>query len=191
MCFNPRAHVGRDLRVIRVIRWQKFQSTRPRGARLCDPCQDRSVLRVSIHAPTWGATARNTSLSTIGVFQSTRPRGARPLLLPLATLDIPVSIHAPTWGATLLLPLATLDIPVSIHAPTWGATSAWRSLGFVPSGFNPRAHVGRDHCTLYKPFPDVFQSTRPRGARRRYAEGYIRASVSIHAPTWGATRIRA
>ena len=58
-----------------------------------------------------------------------------------------------------------------------------------PERFNPRAHVGRDQ----RPNPHVavltkFQSTRPRGARRagRFSTDN-RNSVSIHAPTWGAT----
>ena len=33
---------------------------------------------------------------------------------------------------------------VSIHAPTWGATIAMAFLCFFLTGFNPRAHVGRD-----------------------------------------------
>ena len=55
--FNPRARVGRDDTVRRETqRLSKFQSTRPRGARLVNAL---------------GMTDR-------GVFQSTRPRGARP-----------------------------------------------------------------------------------------------------------------
>src|SRR5690606_12602028 len=78
---------------------------------------------------------------------------------------------------------------VSIHAPAWGATSTAGWRGRERSSFNPRARVGRD------PFPWVkarwaasFQSTRPRGARRRDAGRAVRATrVSIHAPAWGAT----
>ena len=58
------------------------------------------LIRVSIHAPTWGATA------------------------PVAVDadSVPVSIHAPTWGATwIYLHIIKPDL-VSIHAPTWGAT---------------------------------------------------------------------
>ena len=55
---------------------------------------------------------------------------------------------------------------VSIHAPTWGAT----------------LHDGI-FLVLCR-----FQSTRPRGARRRRALAAARTAVSIHAPTWGATK---
>ena len=97
--FNPRARVGRDRclpstpsgqRVsIHAPAWGatflasdgdrqiKFQSTRPRGARLHQGA-GRCRHRVSIHAPAWGATG----------FRGFR--GFRGL----------VSIHAPAWGAT-------------------------------------------------------------------------------------------
>ncbi len=79
------------------------------------------------------------------------------------------------------------------------------------SGFNPRAHVGRDHpprvcgvvqqVSIHAPtwgatyhtgtpneLPKVFQSTRPRGARLLdFANKDELRRVSIHAPTWGAT----
>ena len=55
-CFNPRAREGRD--------------SPGRGGRWC-----RSV---SIHAPTSGATVRQTSKPSMSGFQSTRPRVARP-----------------------------------------------------------------------------------------------------------------
>ena len=57
-------------------------------------------------------------------------------------------------------------VNVSIHAPTWGATT----FSDLISRLNG------------------FQSTRPRGARRRGQAGKERhGAVSIHAPTWGAT----
>ena len=121
--FNPRAHVGRD-------RKRQLKS---------------SARRVSIHAPTWGATSSVFScLSSMGgfnprahvgrdlsptvstlsmsTFQSTRPRGAR--------LDNPITID----GVVL----------VSIHAPTWGATFGRCHPSMWSICFNPRAHVGRD-----------------------------------------------
>ena len=81
-------------------------------------------MKVSIHAPAWGATAEGRI-------------GGQVVLL--------VSIHAPAWGATILEGMVSLeavgfnprarvgrdrrqragDDPhsvVSIHAPAWGAT---------------------------------------------------------------------
>ena len=77
-------------------------------------------------------------------FQSTRPRGARPGNDPSTEL-----------------------LDVSIHAPTRGATYS-RCLFAYDSGFNPRAHAGRDGLTSFLRVHGGFQSTRPRGARRQY-----------------------
>ena len=57
-------------------------------------------------------------------------------------------------------------------------------------GFNPRARVGRDPVAFaFVANLDLFQSTRPRGARRvRLFQFFAERTVSIHAPAWGATR---
>ena len=83
----------------------------------------------------------------ITVFQSTRPRGARQRL-------------------KLLRPRHRI---VSIHAPAWGATISTTQSSTTPSRFNPRARVGRDATgTILRVLDAMFQSTRPRGARRRF-----------------------
>ena len=62
--------------------------------------------------------------------------------------------------------LSFSDLPISIHAPTWGATTFAIAL----------------FCLV------PFQSTHPRGVRRRAEHGIPGAAeISIHAPTWGAT----
>ncbi len=79
------------------------------------------------------------------MFQSTRPRGARHQGRVHGLVHCPVSIHAPAWGAT--------DRP----APRRRRRSS----------FNPRARVGRDGAAVLRMVPlSMFQSTRPRGARR-------------------------
>jgi hypothetical protein len=60
---------------------QMFQSTRPRGARRPRPRDSMRPVRVSIHAPTWGATLFFFQVLVASTFQSTRPRGARPASL--------------------------------------------------------------------------------------------------------------
>ena len=77
---------------------------------------------VSIHAPTWGATARVSTNKTANMFQSTLPRGERPEKITVVEAVEVVSIHAPTWGATHSHTHARAYMYVSIHAPTWGAT---------------------------------------------------------------------
>jgi len=59
--FNPRARVGRDLNLYLIkLLLHMFQSTRPRGARLADEQEYLASLKVSIHAPAWGATLDET-----------------------------------------------------------------------------------------------------------------------------------
>ena len=168
-----------------------FQSTRPRGARLRRICIIWSCSHVSIHAPAWGATEsyRNLTADEAGfnprarvgrdvplqgctatiyrVFQSTRPRGARP------------EFNAPlkTGGA------------FQSTRPRGARPGPSRRLWATPTGFNPRARVGRDGCSRRSPtLATAFQSTRPRGARRmQQALANARDGVSIHAPAWGAT----
>ena len=140
-----------------------FQSTRPRGAR--------------------PATTKRTQ-GTRG-FQSTRPRGARPVGIDQCRgySGFNPRAHA---GRDDLRHEAVCRFYVSIHAPTRGATITMRLILNV-KGFNPRAHAGRDNYQSFgqiKVFVSIhaptrgatmigatmncvqlFQSTRPRGAR--------------------------
>ena len=78
-------------------------------------------------------------------FQSTRPRGARLSKTPRKSTRLFVSIHAPAGGATTLEIEDKRMLNVSIPAPAGGATAR-------------DVECGRK---------TLFQSTRPRGARRR------------------------
>ena len=139
---RPRGARRRRWRTLRTR--SRFQSTRPRGARLSHDFLLFDPLLVSIHAPAGGATQRIEDV--------------------VPAYD--VSIHAPAGGATHFEVVERFLGRVSIHAPAGGATYAasWSTCHF--SGFNPRARGGRDenHLTTGESV-DVFQSTRPRGAR--------------------------
>ena len=67
-------HPDADINIVE----SEFQSTRPRGARPAPPLPIDVPLRVSIHAPAWGATAQAL----------------------IRARQRMVSIHAPAWGAT-------------------------------------------------------------------------------------------
>ena len=144
-----------------------FQSTHPRGVRLCayvnvpltqsfNPrthvgCDAHEVTltndnNVSIHAPTWGATPKLMVICLAMQFQSTHPRGVRRVLMLLKSNQ--GSFNPRT------------------HV---GCDPVNRYVCSDLDGFNPRTHVG---CDADK-----------HTARRLYI-------VSIHAPTWGATSIR-
>ena len=145
---------------------------------------------VSIHAPAWGATPADRD----------RERVRR------------VSIHAPAWGATTSgVPTTVRMQIVSIHAPAWGATGGPRT---GPPGRSVSIHApawgATRHRRHFRLSGTRFQSTLPRGERRRFGGGSRSASwrfnprsrvgsdfrasprpprlrVSIHAPAWGAT----
>ena len=122
---------------------------------------------ISIHAPTWGAT--------MGFYKSVDWQS--------------ISIHAPTWGATSLILFALVVLIISIHAPTWGATKFSWSQSRCDQFQSTHPHGVRP-VTTSSPDPDVakFQSTHPHGVRLP-ALDYLSTSlsISIHAPTWGAT----
>ena len=142
--FNPRAHVGRD----------------------CTTAAHRTAKRVSIHAPTWGATAWPVdSAHTSTKFQSTRPRGARQQRPDIRPQYCSFNPRAHVGRDQERDHKAAAHL-VSIHAPTWGATGSrriyFRSYRFQstrPRGARRRQPQKQQH-------KKKFQSTRPRGARR-------------------------
>ena len=167
--FNPRARAGRDL-------LHGYQHGLPS--------------LVSIHAPARGATVPDSAIcprlssfnpraragrdAEIPIFkyredkfQSTRPRGARHVEHPVLHRNRHVSIHAPARGATSSIR--------SGHPHRFGFNPRARAGrdDVVPPlrarrfSFNPRARAGRDSMSVESKHKEyLFQSTRPRGARR-------------------------
>ena len=170
--FNPRTRVGCDAITFSPSTAScMFQSTHPRGVRLVSQRpKGGQCIRVSIHAPAWGATVRSRiGLGQVAAFQSTHPRGVRLL-----------EGHVP----------ADTQAVVSIHAPAWGATSCRRCSSSYDFRFNPRTRVGCDAITFSPSTAScMFQSTHPRGVRlvSQRPKGGQCIRVSIHAPAWGAT----
>ena len=186
--FNPRSRVGSDdEEPDDDTPADKFQSTLPRGERLDDGlfCH---FLRVSIHAPAWGAT-----------FTSVARRSCQL-----------VSIHAPAWGATrkrLLTQEGNCFNPRSRVGSDGVAVMPTRCA----SGFQSTLPRGeRQEGFQWPMWQLLFQSTLPRGERLKVFQvldivyGFNprsrvgsdpnkrqrhinRVLVSIHAPAWGAT----
>ena len=126
------------------------------------------------------------------LFQSARPRGARRVVEHLIHPRIEVSIHTPALGATATTRCAPGAVIISIHAPTWGATPSPTPPRREPSSFNPRAHMGRDEAAA-RVFTvnELFQSTRPRGARPVRREMTLLRSVLFQSTRpRGARRVR-
>ena len=144
----------------------KFQSTHPHGVRPKDKEVVIQLCKVSIHAPTRGATLFICAKSIVNTwFQSTHPHGVRLIGNTHKRFGYNVSIHAPTRGATqcglgsypvmisfnprthtgcdIYMRTGSWWNKVSIHAPTRGATPAFGNCeGAV-----------------------AFQSTHPHGVR--------------------------
>ena len=164
--FNPRTHVGCDVspRLLSALASQ-FQSTHPRGVRhrITPALEDCS--EISIHAPTWGATAPSSSSPPVLFYFNPRthvgcdrPLGSIILLIydfnPRTHVGCDlwcfcgchlrsISIHAPTWGATLYSQLVQSGQKFQSTHPR-GVRPSQISNTATNSDFNPRTHVGCD-----------------------------------------------
>ena len=98
-------------------------------------------------------------------FQSTHPHGVRPTRATMLSYGL-VSIHAPTWGATI--------------EPSIICNALWFQ--------STHSHGVRLPCCSMASQSSMFQSTHPHGVRLIiFCLILIDLTVSIHAPTWGAT----
>ena len=207
--FNPRARAGRDTCTLVSCRHEhEFQSTRPRGARLCFSGRHLDECRFQSTRPRGARPEGSSGSSSNHSFQSTRPRGARLHRIP-SSMSARVSIHAPARGATsrqanadhhlqfqstrprgarqTVLVLPDLDECFNPRARA-GRDLRIGILRSVEYCFNPRARAGRDMEAHSREGRRRFQSTRPRGARPVPSLDPRQSSpVSIHAPARGAT----
>ena len=145
--------------------------------------------KISIHAPTRGATYCVKRAITLGKFQSTLPRGERPTVsiplftqlgfqstLPRGERRVLTQTHPHRQhfnprsheGSDIRKPYLIIKRVISIHAPTRGATFFPCKFVYYSSNFNPRSHEGSD----------VYNLVSRTGI-----------DISIHAPTRGATRM--
>ncbi len=177
--------MGRDFHPCRPRIYRQFQSTRPCGARPSTPKKSCGI-KVSIHAPVWGATRDDDPRQQPCGFNP-RARVGRDGCGIGDTPQEAVSIHAPVWGATPALWQAWPGLfcfnPRARVGRDTALGQAWPGL-FC---FNPRARVGRDSDVAMSEPARMFQSTRPCGARPQPIGPSCHLLVSIHAPVWGAT----
>ena len=150
------------------------------------------MTRISIHAPTRGATEFGHREADL----------------------VKISIHAPTRGATesfMSISTATLNFNPRSHE----GSDEYDGQPFIEiEDFNPRSHEGSDkYRSALVAVSFLFQSTLPRGERHFYGimftvitayfnprshEGsdkrrgflFLFLIISIHAPTRGATFIQ-
>ena len=187
--FNSRAREGRDLpsRGLRLSTFVRFNSRAREGRDIKDGTFiDKST--VSIHAPARGATRGGCKVGSGDQGFNSRAREGRDSPLAASLGVDPVSIHAPARGATLAISLfATVARGFNSRARE-GRDPAHGRMVDSPRCFNSRAREGRDQClqpgqstravSIHAPARgatvhidanttiDVFQFTRPRGARQ-------------------------
>ena len=126
--------------------------------------QDAKI-RVSIHAPVWGAT---TAILVAANYKT-------------------VSIHAPVWGATTFC-FIWQPKPCFNPRTRVGCDRLAHRCKLLVQRFNPRTRVGCDCLTLPMLGAWTFQSTHPCGVRLAGDIDQLKGAwVSIHAPVWGAT----
>ena len=157
----------------------------------------RGGLRVSIHAPTRGATKGKQLCKLAFTFQSTRPHGARLIRPGVVTSRLPFQSTRP-HGARRATPTASMRPwtfqstrphgarrqplrprrhrrQVSIHAPTRGATLMGGTAQYIA---NVSIHAPTRGATASARHPSpshMFQSTRPHGARPQRPSSLARA----------------
>ena len=190
--FNPRARTGRDLSFSLPGSLSPCFNPRARTGRDTDAGVARPRLAVSIHAPARGATHLPvTRPSGHGQFQSTRPHGAR-LSRALPRCNRPHSFNPRARTGRDADPNhAGTGGMVSIHAPARGATTERTTpMNDIDVFQSTRPHGAR-RTTVPRPGRrSMFQSTRPHGARRSVRQARsAHWSVSIHAPARGATSL--
>ena len=123
--FNPRSRMGSDKSYGSPSSSHPlFQSTLPHGERQPLHQQVLTALRISIHAPAWGAT---------------HERG-------VALADVDISIHAPAWGATPAHSKPNTRHRFQSTLPH-GERPVRTGSSTPPCDFNPRSRMGSDNAS--------------------------------------------
>ena len=100
-------------------------------------------VKISIHAPTRGATRTRCSMPPTWEFQSTLPRGERHKCVEYVAAWELISIHAPTRGATATPPKTGGEYLFQSTLPRGERPFAFSSSSDI-NDFNPRSHAGSD-----------------------------------------------
>ena len=120
-----------------------FQSTHPRGVRRENRAGSGCDNKISIHAPTWGATQTRLILEPSSHFNPRTHVGCDPMTLTWMHLALYFNprthVGCDAEGGKI-----HYIFEISIHAPTWGATLKGSKKKQPNFYFNPRTHVGCD-----------------------------------------------
>ena len=122
--FNPRTRVGCDAIFSSLSVSPNISIHAPAWGATAKDLKKLSILpEISIHAPAWGATYGRKLSESSQRFQSTHPRGVRPIFAHRERMSgvyfnprTRVGCDNPPRKIYLYV------LPISIHAPAWGAT---------------------------------------------------------------------
>ena len=147
--FNPRSHKGSDGGWLHAL--NNLIHFNPRSHKGSDQDMEKCdyQCKISIHAPTRGATTSVAGIPEVeGISIHAPTRGATKRMYKSCHLQ-EISIHAPTRGATHPQLITFPEVRISIHAPTRGATVTLEDYAVELNDFNPRSHKGSDQKNRY------------------------------------------
>ena len=102
-----------------------------------------------------------------------------------------ISIHAPQWGATTPPERRSHSAIFQSTHPS-GVRPPCSRVPAAPCNFNPRTPVGCDRgCRPRAALPYHFNPRTPVGCDVNPENKFHTHCISIHAPQWGATEVRA
>ena len=166
-----------------------FQSTPPRGGRLCSLTKHSAGLKVSIHAPARGATFSQASIRSIISGFNPRPRAGGDVM-PSNTKDKRTCFNPRPRARGDIERLLRKRFQTRFQStPPRGRRRAGIWCKTVGLSFNPRPRAGGDKPARNRGDRRDCFNPRPRAGgdvppRRNIA---FPARVSIHAPARGAT----
>ena len=168
---------------------EKFQSTRPRGARRRAAGETHARTRRFNPRAREGRDAILQNPQTRLLCFNPRAREGRDSeTFPRDAATPLVSIHAPARGATVCVMSCELPFPLFQSTRPRGARLSFAQLMTNYRCFNPRAREGRDR--VERPVETAAASFNPRAREGRDVTLLGRLGkdpVSIHAPARGAT----
>ena len=185
--FNPRALTGRDRAAfLPLFRCVYFN---PRALTGRDDAVDVRFLthRISIHAPSRGATKKLRRFGRTNGFQSTRPHGARPGIALTVTNEMEFQSTRPHGARPHGKRGAEPPHYFNPRALT-GRDRMTFSTIVAGSNFNPRALTGRDRQRSNRQQRTRYFNPRALTGRDDDAKDVaLCTAISIHAPSRGAT----
>ena len=165
---------------------------------------------ISIHAPTRGATQSDCGTHALKLFQSTLPHGERPYGIQTHNISDGFQSTLPHGERPQKISENTINIIFQSTLPhgerRWGGRTHSNNRYFNPRShtgsdalhlfhrlfyynFNPRSHTGSDSFISDTSNPLTISIHAPtRGATRLSLSHYFHTCISIHAPTRGATK---